>query len=293
MKDYNEFAHFIAVARSGSFSEAAKKLGLQKSTLSRKISALEDRIGQTLLTRTTRKTSLTHAGQNFLDRISNVFEEIDAAENFLGQTNSKPCGTIRITAPVVLGMAMLPKIVSEFSKLYPEIQMDLMFDDRIVDLVGERFDLAIRTGDLKDSTLKAKKVGVTEFLLYASPAYLAKHSPLRSPKDLMKSHSCITYFPGGEEFVWELFNSGKKFKLKNAGRIKTNTLVMAKELAKEGAGIALIPAFICQDELLSGELTRVLPDWHGERSKHWIVYPAQKHLSPEMKLFVPFLSERL
>ncbi len=293
MRDYNDIAAFIAVAQTGSFSAAARNLKTQKSTISRKVLALEERLQTPLFTRTTRQVILTNEGRKYLEQLEAAFQQIDRAESAALGTDTHLRGALRITAPVVLGIALLPEVLAEFSALHTGVQIEVILEDRVMDLFEERIDLAIRTGDLEDSSLKSRKLGISEFGLFASPRYLDKlpeKMRVRKPQDLA-TQQCIMYSPSGEDFPWVFVNKESRVKSKVRSQLRVNTLAMAKELACFGAGIALLPEFLCQDSLISGELVPVLPQWRAEKSSYSLVYPSSKVGSPTLKALVGFMIE--
>ncbi|MGK5089563.1 LysR family transcriptional regulator [Bdellovibrionota bacterium FG-2] len=291
MKDYNDIAAFVAVAQAGNFSSAARKLQTQKSTVSRKVLALEERLGTPLFTRTTRQVILTHEGKKYLEQIEGAYLQIDLAEDTTLGTDTYLRGSLRITAPVVLGIALLPGAITEFASLHPGVQVEILLEDRVMNLIEERVDLAIRTGELDDSSLKARKIGTSQFGLFASPRYLEKTRAslkIRRPQDLVQ-HQCIMYSPSGEDFPWVFTHKESRVKAKIRSQLRANTLAMAKELAGNGAGIALLPEFLCNDSLISGELVPVLPQWRAEKSAYYLVYPSSKVDAPALKALVNHL----
>src|SRR3954471_9709977 len=182
--DLNEVRVFVQVARSGSFTAAAKRLGMPNSTVSAKVTALERRLEASLLKRTTRKLHLTEAGERYYERCARALGELEAADKDLSAAQLEPQGVLRITAPVDMGAACLVELTRSFGVRYPKIQLDFLFTDRFVDLVGEGVDLAIRAGELEDSSLVARKLGESYMAPYASPAYLKKAGTPKSPHEL-------------------------------------------------------------------------------------------------------------
>ena len=195
MMDLNEVAVFIKVVQLGSFSGAAKQLAMPNSTVSSKVSSLEKRLGVTLIQRTTRKLNITPAGQAYFNRCIQGLEEIHAAEMEIAAVQGEPQGLLRITAPIDLGSRVLPQLVSDFTNTYPKVRVELILSDRKVDLLSESVDLAIRAGDLRDSTLIAKKVGSVYFAPFASARYLKAKGIPTHPRDL-RLHHCLQFTPG-------------------------------------------------------------------------------------------------
>lgn len=291
MTDLNEIAVFIRVVQSGSFSEAAKKLGMPNSTVSYKVSCLEKRLGVTLIQRTTRKLNITPAGQQYYKKCLQGLSEIQAAEAEVAATQGEAQGLLRITAPVELGSGALPQIVSEFSLKHPKVSVEVILTERRVDLLSENVDLAIRAGDLKDSTLIAKKIGAVYFATFASPRYLKNKPELKHPRDL-RQHQCIAFTPLGAE-EWRLVSNKGTLNIPIPTRIVVNDLIMTKQLALLGNGVAFLPAHLCLSELQSGKLIRVLPEWRSGLNPVHFVYPAQKFVTPKLSAFMAFSQEAL
>lgn len=290
--DLNEISVFVEVVRAGSFRAAALKLKMPNSTVSYKVTSLEKRLGVTLLRRTTRKLNMTAAGESYYKKCLAALSEIEAAETSLSALESEPHGLLRLTAPVELGQSLLPQLIAEYIVHYPQVTVELFLTERRVDLLGENFDLAIRAGELKDSSLVAKKIGTSFFALYASPRYVKAHSSIRSPKDL-SNHSCLMFAPIGTE-SWKLIGPrGSAVTVSVKKNIVTNDLAAVKNLATESAGIALLPAHLCQNEVDEQKLIRLLPDWRTQLSPIHFVYPQQKFVSLKLSRFMSFAFERL
>lgn len=290
--NFNEIAVFIQVVQSGSFTSAAKKLSMPNSTVSFKVSELEARLGVSLLQRTTRKLHVTPVGQIFYENCLHGLEALRAAEQALLDTKSGAQGLLRLTAPVELGTSILPSIVSSFIQKHPKVNVEVILADRTVDLLGEGIDLAVRAGNLKDSSMIAKRLGAVYFALFASSKYLKRNG---SPKkmDELREHIGIGFTP--------LLNKGMKFSnskssVKNIElphRLIINDLNMIKALAINGEGIALLPTFLCNAEEKGGKLVRLLPEWTSDMQPIHFVYPAQKYVSPKLSAFISHASDML
>ena len=289
--DLNEVAVFIKVIQSGSFSKAAKQLSMPNSTVSSKVSSLEKRLGITLIQRTTRKLNITPAGQAYFKRCIQGLEEIQAAEMEIAQTQGEPQGLFRITAPIELGSSVLPGLLSEYTSRYPKVRVEVLLTDQRLDLLSESVDLAIRAGELKDSTLIAKKIGSACFSLYASPKFLKSHDLPTHPREL-RNLPCLQFTPAGTE-EWKLTSSKGAFNAILSGRIIANDLSLIKNLTLRGDGIALMPTFFCQSELDSGKLVKVLPEWRTNLSSVHFVYPAQKFVTPKLTAFIKMATDVL
>lgn len=285
----NEIAIFVKIVETGSFVGAAKALEMPKSTVSSKLSSLEKRLGVTLIRRTTRKLHITEAGNLYYEQCLKAMEQIRAAEDQVSGAQTVPQGLLRITAPVELGSTILPPVICEFNKKYPRVNLELILTDKKVDLVAEGFDIGIRTGQLKDSSLISKKLGSIYFAPFASPKYLKDKAPLKSPKDL-QNHCIIQFSPLGPE-GWELVKSQETTIVTFERQMMINDLNLIKALTVSGQGIALIPTFLCVNEVKSGKLVRVLGNWRSNFRPVHFVYPPQKFVSPKIKAFIDVASD--
>jgi len=289
--DLNEVFVFIKVVQEGSFSQAAKKLGMPNSTVSAKVSSLEKRLGVTLIQRTTRKLSITEPGKAYFKRCIQGLEEIESAESELANVQGEPQGLLRITGPVELGSSILPDILAEFCSKYPKVRTEVILTDRRVDLLSESVDLAIRAGELKDSTLIAKKLGAAYFVPVASPKYLKNKGTPSHPRDL-RNHRCLIYSPLGVD-DWKLVSSKGGFNVALPSRLIANDLKMIRILALRGEGIALMPTHMVYSDIQSGKLVRILPEWRTATSPVHFVYPAQKYVTPKLSAFMNLATDSL
>lgn len=287
--DLNEVFIFIKVVQLGSFSQAAKLLDMPNSTVSSKISSLEKRLGTTLITRTTRRLNITPAGMAYYKKCLLGLEEIKTAEAEISALQSEPQGLLRITAPVDLGSSVLPPIISAYLQKYPKVQVEVILTDRRVELLSESIDLALRAGELKDSTLIGKKLGQGYFSPVASAKYLKTRQALTHPRDL-KNHQCLHFTPLGSE-TWKLVSSKGHLNISLHSRLVINDLAMLKTLTMNGVGISLLPSFYCYQELEQGKLVRVLPGWQTAPSPIHFVYPAQKFVSSKLSAFIELATE--
>ncbi|MBX3040883.1 MAG: LysR family transcriptional regulator [Bdellovibrionaceae bacterium] len=289
--DLNEIAIYLQVVQTGSFSKAAQQLNMPKSTVSHKVSSLEKRLGLTLIQRTTRKLNITPAGQAYYKRCLQGLEEIKAAEAEVVAAQGEPHGLFRITAPFELGGSVLPDIISKYTTRYPEVRVEVLLTDRKIDLLSENVDLAIRAGELKDSTFKAKRIGSVYFAPFASPKYLKAKGTPSHPKDL-KSHHTLQFTPLGID-DWKL--TGPKGTVSAAfnGRVIVNNLEMIKSLALRGDGIAFLPTYFCYPEVKDGKLVRILPEWRSTLNPVHFIYPSQKFVTPNLSAFIEMATEDL
>jgi DNA-binding transcriptional LysR family regulator len=281
--DLNEILVFARVVQTGSFTAAAAALGMPKSSVSRKVSELEERLKSRLLQRTTRTLSLTDVGRTYYEYCMRIVAEVEEAERAVSRLQDTPRGPLRVTAP--LNFSFFGPIVAGFLKRYPEVQLELVCTDRVVDLVEERFDVGIRAGKLADSTLIARSLGHAPRLLVASPGYLKKRGRPRVPEDLTK-HDCMLFGANRERPVLRLEADGRGVELDVPVRFVVNDTDMLHAAAVAGLGIALVPVFRCCKDLENRRLERVLPEWNAPLTPIQAVYPSTRHLSPKVKSFV-------
>ncbi len=288
--DLNEILVFTRVVQAGGFTTAARVLGMPKSTVSRKVSELEERLKARLLQRTTRKLSLTDVGRTYYEHSARIVAEVEDAERAVNRLSDAPRGVLRVTAPV--NASFLGPIVSDYLKRYPEVRLDLFCTARTVDLVEERFDLGIRAGALADSTLVARSLGEAKWFLAATPAYLRKRGRPRSPEDL-KKHDALLFGTGIDAASVRLESADMTVQVAMSARLMVGDVDVLLAVALAGQGIAVLPAFRCVEELRAGRLERVLPDWNLPSTPVHVVYPSTRHLSPKVKTFVDYLQERM
>ena len=287
----NEIAVYIQVVQSLSFSAAAKKLGMPNSTVSHKVSSLEQRLGVTLIQRTTRKLNITPAGQMYYKKCIQGLEAIQAAEMELASIQDEPNGLLRITAPVELGKSVLPAIVSKYVSKFPKVRVEMILGGRRVDLLSENVDLAIRAGALADSTLIAKKIGAPHFAPYATPKYLKSRGIPQHPRDL-RHHDSILFTPMGIDEV-KLVGPKGSFNAAVTSKIMVNDLDAVKDLVMMNEGIGFMQSYFCGPEIKAGKLIRLLPDWRSEQTPVHFVYPAQRFVTPKLKAFMEMALEPL
>jgi DNA-binding transcriptional LysR family regulator len=288
--DLNEMLVFARVVQAGSFTKAARALGMPKSTVSRRVSQLEERLKARLLQRTTRKLSLTDVGRTYYDYCARIIGEIEDAERAVSRLSEAPRGILRVTAPI--NVSFLGPIVGDYLKRYREVRLELFCTARTVDLVEERFDVGIRVGTLADSTLIGRSLGQVKWFLAATPAYLKKRGRPRSPDDL-KKHDALLFGMGIDGARLRLEGAGKSAHVALSARLMVSDIDVLHAVALTGQGIAVLPAFRCADELRARRLERVLPDWTVPATPVHVVYPSTRHLSPKVKSFVDHLEERM
>ncbi|SAL46629.1 LysR family transcriptional regulator [Caballeronia peredens] len=288
LADLNDIAVFVRVAQFESFSRAARALGMPVSTVSRKVTALEERLGVTLLQRTTRKLSLTAQGRAYFDQCSEPLSHLYDAERVITQTQKKPEGLLRISGPVMLEQASFYGFLSGFLNDYPQIQVDLYFTNTFLDLIAENVDVAIRFGDLRDSSLVAQRVGRSVRKLVASAEYARNHA-LPSRPDELSQHPCVLINARNNETEWHLVSGRKSAKVHVTGPVAARDFHIVSAFALHGHGIALVPSSYCDPHIASGELVRVLPEWASPEIFVHAVYPTRRFMPSRLKAFLDAL----
>jgi len=287
--DVNDILVFVRVAQAGSFSKAARLLGMPVSTVSRRVAELEANLGVPLLLRTTRSLKITDVGMSYLEHGKAIATELEKAEALATHLQSIPQGILRITATTDFGNHFLGPVICEFLRANPRVKADIVLTERVVDLIGEGFDLAIRMGELEDSTNLARKLGNLDLQLYASPEYLKENGAPRSCAELSK-FECIIFTGDEEPNQWRLTGPKGELTMRVSGRISSNNMALIREFALAGKGIALMPHFLCSEDLKTGRLKVVLDDWVRAAGPIHVVYPGQRFLLPKVRAFVDHLA---
>ncbi|EOC1093900.1 LysR family transcriptional regulator [Cronobacter malonaticus] len=286
-KQLQDMALFALVAETGSFTAAAQKAGLPKSSVSQRISQLEAHFGLRLLNRTTRKLSLTFAGEHYLVHCREMLDASERADLAIQRLRDNPSGRLRITSPAGIGATLLARMNAEFLAKYPEITLEVFISDDVRDLVMEGFDVALRTGKPQDSSLIGRKIGLCPRYLLASPAYLARHPALTHPSQLV-DHRVIVHRAWSE---WLLQRDRELYRCHLNQMHQTDNLLYARESALAGAGITLLPAFLLDETLTQGALVNVLPEWTVTGNELYLVYPGRKLNAPALVSYINFALE--
>lgn len=287
--DLNALQVFAKVVQGSSFTSAARALGMPKSTVSQRVAELEARLGVRMLQRTTRRLGLTDAGRIYYDRCAEILAAIEHADRAVTSMQESPRGLLRMTVPA--STQFLGPVFSDFLARNTGIQLDVSFTDRVVDLVEESFDLAIRVGALSDSTLVARNLGAVQFVLVASPRYLKKRGRPRSPAELAK-HDCLVLSVGAQSRVWRLTQGDDAQEVVLSPKLSANDLDVVQTSALDGIGVARLPAFRCIEDLRAKHLERVLLTWSLPPQPVHAVYPSGRHLSPKVKAMIEHLQQR-
>lgn len=288
MDRLGEMEAFLSVVDQGGFTEAARKLGASKSAISKNISALENRLGVRLLTRTTRRVSPTEIGLAYYDKAVSVLAGADEADDMVTAMQDAPKGSIRISAPVSFGVAHLSEAVGAFLLKYPDVSINMVLDDRFVELVSEGFDLAIRIGKLEDSSLRARRLADARVILVAAPAYLQKRgTPMKF--DDLPAHTLLHYSIMSTGNFWKLASpSGEERQVRVGGRLTVNNGEALLKAAQAGLGIAQLPTFLCHT---ARELVEVLPGCVMAPLGIYAVYPQGRYVQPKIRAFIDFMAE--
>lgn len=292
MDRFSAMQAFVRVVEAGSFVRASERLGLSTSALSSRVAELEAHLGARLLNRTTRTLSLTESGQAYYERCVQLLAEVEEAEALAGQSAANPRGTIRLTCSYNMGQHVLAPAIAEFAARYADVKFDVMVSDRVVDLVDEGFDLAIRVGGVGSEQQVARQLGSMQLVLAAAPAYLKAHGHPRAPADLA-NHAALTYAYAPTVRVWQLIDkSGQTHEVRVNGGLHANSGEVLMSAAIAGLGLVYEPDFMLSEAIDDGRLMRVLPDYEGNRGGIWAVYPSRRHLSLKVRLFVDHIAER-
>jgi DNA-binding transcriptional LysR family regulator len=288
MELLNDMALFVEVARTMSFRRASEVTGIPNSTLSRRISQLEQSIGLRLLHRTTRKIELTEAGILYYERCRPIVDEAKLAHEQLGEMLAHPSGILRASLPVDFAITFLVPLIPEFSRRYPGIAFEFDLTPRKVDMVSESFDVAIRMGELSNSNLIARRLALLPTSLYASPVYLDRSTALVMPEDLSQ-HECISILKSTN---WNLHFDKKTVQVPVGSKFSVNNVGMIRQLAKFDMGIILIPDKIVKDDVHSGKLSPVLPQWKGDSIPVYAITETRL-LPAKTRCFIDFLKAHL
>ncbi|EPK9867826.1 LysR family transcriptional regulator [Serratia ureilytica] len=281
-KQLQDMALFALVAECGSFTAAAQRVGLPKSSVSQRISQLEQTLGLRLLNRTTRQLNLTFAGERYLEHCQVMMSAAERADLALQRLRDNPSGRLRISTPAGLGATLVARLAADFQRQYPDVSLEVSVSDAMVDLVQEGFDAALRTGKPQDSSLIGRRLGYAPRYLLAAPSYLAQHPPIEHPQQLQQ-HRCIAHRAWT---AWNLRCGDDYYRWQLPLAHTTDNLLYARECAIAGAGITLLPAFLSREVVAQKLLVEVLPAWRAEGNELYLVYPSRKLNSPALACFI-------
>jgi len=282
---------FVNVVETGSFSAASERMGVSRAAASKQVSQLESLLGGRLLNRTTRHVSLTESGRIYFEHCREILSNLEEADGEVAGLAQEPRGNLRISAPTNFASEHLLPLVAEFTRKYPEVRVEMICGERLVDLVDEGFDLAIRMTNLGDSNLIARRLARGRHVIVASPGYLADHPAIRIPDDL-KHHDCLVYShtAGG---VWPFTKDGLDYSIKVPSVFKTNNPDVILAAAVSGMGVCMMPTFLGGDAVRRGELTVILQDFETLEVQLYAVYASRKFLPAKIRAFVEYLAEKI
>ncbi|AOY91032.1 LysR family transcriptional regulator [Cupriavidus sp. USMAA2-4] len=285
-----EMQVFCTVVDKGSFIAAAEPLDMSKAAVSRHVNALEARLGVRLLQRTTRRLSLTEAGRGFYQQAREVLGLMDAAESAVASGAVEPSGVLRLSAPLSFGIQHLAPLWADFLRAHPRIELDISLNDRVVDLVEEGFDMAVRIARLQDSSLIGRRLASTRMRLCAAPSYLARHPPLATPADLA-AHPVIAYSHFATRNEWRFTGPEGEVSVQTHSTVRCNNGDTCRAIAIGGGGILLQPSFMLYQDLRRGDLVEILPAYRSVELGIYAVYPSRKHLPPKVRALIGYLAE--
>jgi len=289
MDRLTEMEAFATVVDQGGFTDAAKKMGISKSAVSKHISSLEARLGARLLNRTTRRVSPTEIGLAYYDRARRVLSDAGEADALVASMQSAPAGLLRLSVATDFGVNHLSPILGDFLQQFPDITVNMVLNNRYVELISEGFDMAIRMGDLEDSSLRARKLTETQMRMIAAPSYFEKHGrPTRL--DDLNSHKLLHYSNQASGNAWKITApSGEERQIRSAGWLSVNDGQSLLNACIAGLGIAYLPSFLYANAMEQGQVVDVMPDLPVERTGIYAVYPPGRFTQPKVRAFIDFL----
>ncbi|MXS85992.1 LysR family transcriptional regulator [Nitrosomonas sp. HPC101] len=292
MDRFENMNTFVRIVEAGSISAAADRMNTAKSVVSRRLKELEAHLGVELFHRTTRRLNLTDSGRTFYQQSVRILADILEAEHAISQSHGALQGSLKVAVPLSFGLMHLGPAITAFLQTHPNIEFDLDFSDRQVDLLAEGFDLAIRIADLPDSSLIARRLASIQFIMCASPAYLERMGRPQAPEELIKHH-CLVYNLIGNTSHWNIYDAaGQLTKTRIIPYLKASSGEYLRDVAVEGLGIILLPGFIVYREIERGALIPVLTQYHYAQLTAYAIYPQTRHLSQRVRAFVDFLGKR-
>ncbi|HHF3041068.1 LysR substrate-binding domain-containing protein [Vibrio diabolicus] len=289
MRNTDDYIIFYHLIEQGSFSAAARHMSLTKSVVSKRIAKLEQELGVQLLYRTTRTLTLTEAGRAFFTHAKAVYQAVATAEESIVGLGKNLSGNIKVSVPTISGELILPQVINEFNQKYPDINIDMDLDNRFVDIVNERFDLAIRTGVLPDSSLIARKLVDANWIVCASPQYLAKHGIPKQPQALDK-HNCLVYsYQENGACEWSFKEGDEVYQITVDGNLCTNNSSVLRNVALLGQGIIYVPRVLVYEDLKQGRLIQLFKDETAKCLGIYAVYPYTRQQPEKIKIFIDHL----
>lgn len=288
MSDWSGVSEFVAVAETESFTAAAKRLGISTAQVSRQVSALEERLSAKLFYRTTRKVSVTEVGGIYYQHCRQVMDGLADAERAISNLQSTPKGKLKITAPITYGERSVAPLVNDFVIQYPELEVQLVLSNQQIDLIDEGFDLAIRLGQLGDSSMIGKRLATRKQYVCAAPEYLSAFGAPHTLSELDR-HNCLS----GTLDYWRFQEKGKARNIRVKGNFSCNSGPVLVDAALKGVGIVQLPDYYVQEYINQGELIELLPNYREPDDAVWALYPQNRHLSPKVRMLVDYLAKEL
>jgi DNA-binding transcriptional LysR family regulator len=289
MDRLDSMAVFAKVVESGSLSAAARALGVSLASVSRQLAALEDKLGARLLSRTTRRLSLTEGGRAYYARCKRILGDVEEAEAEVSQFQASPSGGIVVSASMLFGSTFLAPVLSGFLDRYPRVSIELPLTDRFVNLVEEGIDVAVRVGGLADSSLVARRIGAFRRVVCAAPRYLKRHGVPREPADMAR-HNCLIFSMLAEADRWRFSSDGRDVTIPVTGRLRSNNQEVLLRAALDSAGIMLAPSWLVRDQVAKGRLRVVLQEFEPEPTPIHILYPHARLLSAKVRALIDYLA---
>ena len=291
MGQLEDMAMFVRIVEAGSITKAAEQLNIAKSAVSRRLKELETRLGSQLISRTTRQSNLTQAGEQYYQKVSNILNEVDTLNEASSGAPTRIEGTLKMTAPLSFGLLHLKDVIDEYANQHPNLNFELDFSDRHTDLVEEGFELAIRIGEMQDSSYQAKRLSLIRHTLCASPEYLDKMGTPKTVEDLVE-HEFLQYSLSKSNTIELTDEQGKKHQVDVNSKIKINNGDFLRDMAVKGHGITFLPTFITYQTVASGELVPILQQYQLPMLTAYAVYPKNRFLSQRCRYFIDFIAER-
>lgn len=292
MNRHLAMATFVEVARAASFSAAARNLNMSTTAVSRHVAELERMLGVTLLRRTTRRVSPTEAGARYLPRAAAILEEIEQLDAEISAVDAMPRGRLKITAPPAVGNELIAPLAVDFVEAYPETELEIEFTERLVDLVAEGFDAAIRAGPLESSSMIAHRIVEMRYLVCASPSYLERRGVPKRPEDI-GGHDCIHWRDPAHGSLWHFVKDGARVSIPIRRRLLMSNFGAEREAALRGLGLAILPVLTVRDDLEAGRLMPVLPDYETHHGVLSLVRPPTPFEPPKLRVFIDFITGAL
>ena len=291
MDKFEAMRSFVRVVQTGSFSVVAREENTSQATVSKRVAALENFLGAKLLTRNSRNHTLTEVGQNYYERCLVILNEVDEAEEQVGSLTARPRGRLRVTAPIDFARLYIAPLIADFLRAYPEIKVDLKLDDKIVGLVSEDIDLAVRIGDLDDSSLIANRLGECPLIAVTTPRYLKMHGQISDPQELTQ-HNCLIYSLATRVNVWEFTHRENKLPIQVDGNFSCDNGEAIVEVLLADFGVAFIPAWLAAPHLAARRLTQILRNY-TKPLPIYVIYPQKDFVPLKAKCFIEFLAIKM